>query len=649
VTGVDSTKLLEQKVFETSSVCTVPQLARRVVIAGVSGGGGGGGGAEGRSGAPGFSSLWEEKEVPLVAGASYIVLLGAGAIGGASAMPGKSGEDGCSGGVSSVIGVDGLVVLVGTKSSSVNTTAPMQFRGSDTPPVPRSRRFAIVDAQTHVVDNVVIATPEFFKEELVRDLVLQRRIVIESNSLVLRTRSEPALALELHDGEKVAPGWYWTPTISASTDSRRFIEPANNPLPQVLRGIPGGRGAVRRRLADEKLHFLAVATEWRSTHGGISTINRGLCRALAADGHAVVCLVPHGTVSASDQQSASASGIHLIEAPDTSGKNLGGLSGLVRRPRLPEGFEPDIVLGHGHVTGPAAQILRQDCFPRSSCVHFIHTQPGEIEWYKDREKDPSGRAECSDRDGEQLAQASAVVVGVGPRLTRQAGMYVHGAEHPPIVEELIPALEDWSESAHATPPPEIRCLFIGRVEDRRLKGLDIAANAVARVARNPRFSPTPVLIIRGASQGSGRALQQELSVDFPHAHAVRVFEFTDDVNAVRRDFAASSVVLMPSRTEGFGLVAMEALSAGVPVLVSGQSGFAEMLKRDYPEFAGSFVIECCEQEATEKWAERILAVLSDREYFFRRVQELRQAMMSGSSWQSTVASLLTKIRLIPPE
>ena len=35
---------------------------------------------------------------------------------------------------------------------------------------------------------------------------------------------------------------------------------------------------------------------------------------------------------------------------------------------------------------------------------------------------------------------------------------------------------------------------------------------------------------------------------------------------------------MTSRTEGFGLAALEALSAGLPVLVSGNSGLAEALE-----------------------------------------------------------------------
>ena len=46
---------------------------------------------------------------------------------------------------------------------------------------------------------------------------------------------------------------------------------------------------------------------------------------------------------------------------------------------------------------------------------------------------------------------------------------------------------------------------------------------------------------------------------------------------------------MPSRTEGFGLTALEALSAGIPILVSGNSGFAEALKK--VEFGELYIVE----------------------------------------------------------
>ena len=59
--------------------------------------------------------------------------------------------------------------------------------------------------------------------------------------------------------------------------------------------------------------------------------------------------------------------------------------------------------------------------------------------------------------------------------------------------------------------------------------------------------------------------------------------------ALKRLISEVDLVLMPSRTEGFGLTGLEALSAGLPVIVSKNSGFGEALgnvpfvwNSDYP-------------------------------------------------------------------
>ena len=64
-------------------------------------------------------------------------------------------------------------------------------------------------------------------------------------------------------------------------------------------------------------HFLVVATEWGSAHGGLSTFNRQLCTHLAAAGVRVSCLVLEA--SDDDRKDAAAKGVALVEAPRMSG------------------------------------------------------------------------------------------------------------------------------------------------------------------------------------------------------------------------------------------------------------------------------------------------------------------------------------------
>ena len=61
------------------------------------------------------------------------------------------------------------------------------------------------------------------------------------------------------------------------------------------------------------------------------------------------------------------------------------------------------------------------------------------------------------------------------------------------------------------------------------------------------------------------------------------------------------MVALPFRTEGFGLVALEAIFAGVPVLVSGESGIAEALQK--VEGGNTVIVGSDEDEG--EWARRI--------------------------------------------
>jgi len=65
-------------------------------------------------------------------------------------------------------------------------------------------------------------------------------------------------------------------------------------------------------------------------------------------------------------------------------------------------------------------------------------------------------------------------------------------------------------------------------------------------------------------------------------------------------FHEADMVAIPSRTEGFGLVALEAISAGIPFLVAGETGIAEALLE--VEGGTSVIVE---SDDPEEWAERI--------------------------------------------
>ena len=102
----------------------------------------------------------------------------------------------------------------------------------------------------------------------------------------------------------------------------------------------------------QNLTVLVLGTEWFSAHGGLSTLNRELCIALRSLGHDVWCFVP--TAQPEEKAHAQRRGVNLIEANHVSG--LPEYSRLLIPPPLPDGLRPDLIIGHGRVTGPAAAV-----------------------------------------------------------------------------------------------------------------------------------------------------------------------------------------------------------------------------------------------------------------------------------------------------
>jgi len=384
---------------------------------------------------------------------------------------------------------------------------------------------------------------------------------------------------------------------------------------------------------------LVVATEWESKYGGLSTFNRELCKAMSCAGHRVCCLVPRATL---DEIAASkAAKVELIQATPTEEASDREL--LFRRPALPSGFDPQIIIGHDRITGAPAQAQVADFFPQSRFVLFIHTAPGEIEWYKARAEGENTAAETAEQRQKaqrELGRKASLVVAVGPRLKREIEANLVGLNIP--VMQLNPGLGETRQPGQ--PLAAIYCLLLGRAEDEYLKGLDIAARALGQLSQKQpgHFSVEPELIIRGAAPKTGDKLRERLISIGGVSFNVRVKEYTPELERITEDIQRASVVLMPSRREGFGLVGLEAITEGIPILISSKSGLGELLKNKLPgEVISRCVIQVTGELETDaqEWAKAIDFVLLDRAAAFARAADLQKLLGSSISWEQGVGEL----------
>lgn len=137
---------------------------------------------------------------------------------------------------------------------------------------------------------------------------------------------------------------------------------------------------------------------------------------------------------------------------------------------------------------------------------------------------------------------------------------------------------------------------VGRLREE--KGQDVLIQAMAIVIQS---IPEVCLLLVG--DGPDREKLQKLSYDLGLVNHI-YWAGQIDPEAVIPYYAIMNVVVVPSRFEGFGLTAAEAMAAGLPVLASNVDGLCEVVKH---EETGYLV----PPENSELLADRIIDLLAD--------------------------------------
>ncbi|MFF1479770.1 caspase family protein [Streptomyces sp. NPDC058301] len=408
----------------------------------------------------------------------------------------------------------------------------------------------------------------------------------------------------------------------------------------------------------ERPCVLVVATEWSSGRGGLSTFNRHLCVAMAAAGAQVFCIVLDA--DASEVTDAKEKGVTLLTHPGAPGAPEYGR--LTRRPTLPHGTRPDLVIGHARITGPAAAHLKEDFFPHARRLHFVHMAPDEIEWHKlgdgvDRARQAEERTEIE----RELGLTAHRVVAVGPALKRRFSNELWGAGVPEPLR-LDPGFDAPTSTGQAgagggpnvfarrRPPPDglHKVLFVGRTEDVRLKGVDLAARACGMVHElRSRTAGEPIeLFVRGAPPEKADE-QQQLIRDWSGCPGLRVVvrPYSSDPRKLESDMLRAGLVVMPSRSEAFGLVGQEAILRGVPVLVSDQSGLAQLLREELRSDADPLIVPVTGNFADDagEWAARIEKCLVGRDEEFERMHTVRSRLAASVTWAAAARLVLAEL------
>lgn len=255
---------------------------------------------------------------------------------------------------------------------------------------------------------------------------------------------------------------------------------------------------------------------------------------------------------------------HLMQVPDIPADARTLFAGGARSPgslrdlwrataKAVDAFEPDCVHLHSTFAGAIGRIGLALGRNRPSVVYCAHG------WAFDMAGSPIKRAAMMLAE-RTLAPTCEGIIAISEHERRRA---IAAGIAPDRIVTVLNGILDVPPPPAPEPGPVRRVLFIGRLD--RQKGFDVLLEAV-----KPLAGRVAVRVIGSPVVGD----QAMVAVDQP---GITMLGWCDE-ERVRHELAWGDCVVVPSRWEGFGLVALEAMRAGRAVIASRVGGLPEVVE-----------------------------------------------------------------------
>jgi glycosyltransferase involved in cell wall biosynthesis len=398
--------------------------------------------------------------------------------------------------------------------------------------------------------------------------------------------------------------------------------------------------------------LVAFATAWGPKFGGINAFNTDLLRALAA-AHwqwlRVICFV--AACDEVDIQTAlTQDQVTLI--------NLGLSTGAIGPEHAPLvaskldalDFSNTVWLGHDRISGAIANAVATRHGGRSALIH--HMSYDHYETFAEDSQTAKGKQHLQ----KTLFEAATVRMAVGPLLRDAlADMLDVPTSDIPM---LVPGLAEIEVKNHQK---KFIAFISGRLDAgaRKIKQAQLGvagfAHAVHRcdntvgLPESLKGTGEPKILLRGidmeaSTDPDSADAEQELKA-FGEEHAKRAINlqalpFCHNRQELFDELRTASVCLMPSWHEGFGLVAWEAIAAGVPLILSQKSGVYQLLKEKHFEqwvqgldIMGSHQPPYFTEGDKEATAGALIQVAQQRKAFQEKAHLLRANLLNEYTWR----------------
>ncbi len=373
--------------------------------------------------------------------------------------------------------------------------------------------------------------------------------------------------------------------------------------------------AAKRRIAVISMHTSPTASLGQNGNGGLNVYVREVCTAFSDRGIATDIFTRKQSVDDPVVESlAPLSRVIYLPAGRSLDKyslynEVPGFAAGIRSFAESEQLQYDLLYSHYWLSGEVACLLRPQM--GVGWAHIAHT----LGLVKNRTLASGARPEPALRirvEGEVAQQADLLIASTADEGDDLIRLYGAGAD-PEHVYVVAPGIDlatfqplDRAEARRKIGyGPGRLLLFVGRLE--RLKGVEIAIRSLALL--RDRAHDDLRLIVLGEDSREGDESEKERLKAVASALGVR--DRVDFLGSVAHHelpyfYAASDACVMPSYSESFGLVALEAQACGRPVVASGVSGLRSVVR---DEVSGYLI----DGDDPASYAERIGRLLADPE------------------------------------
>jgi D-inositol-3-phosphate glycosyltransferase len=315
---------------------------------------------------------------------------------------------------------------------------------------------------------------------------------------------------------------------------------------------------------------------------------------------------------------------------------------------LSEGMRYDLIHSHYWLSGWVAHELQKAW--SVPIIQMFHTL-GEMKNRVARHDELKEHGRRIETEREIMHFADRIIAAT--ELDQEQMVSLYGAD--PIKMRIIPGGVDLAKfhphdkfraRMEIGLDPDIKTvLFVGRMEP--LKGIDDLLQAIAHIIHDHDMpcNRLSLILIGGSAEDSPEAVSSEMAKLMRMRDALGLQEMATFVGAQGQDvlpfyYSAADVVVMPSHYESFGLVALEAMACGTPVVASDVGGLSYTVE----DGVTGFLVP---QRNPTALADRICDILNDEPF---RDQLGRQALAVAKrySWQHVADQVVAVYREVAP-